>query len=780
MPELTFDEFGNPVWTNAQGDRTGTDPEPLAAAIDAMNAIGAPGGIPIPPNPPQFQPGAELPHAPPAQTPENAIMSPDGSMVPVGQPQLTPVGSGVMHTQNTNLDAFGIPLGPEEIEMPPEYVGAGAPRPPTDVLASGAVGAPKKAKPGKVDDVTAANAALDLSILDAADANARAAMGQNEAARQLAERRAGSAEEFAGRQADADTKFQAARAQAQADSDRETAQWMGELESQAKKEPNPQRWFAQKSTFGKAMFLLSLAFGTKAAASAPGVQNVGLAMWKEEMDRDVGEQRARLAREMEVLRTKGQVMDRRTAQRMANIKDDHSIRAGQLLALEKAALERANAPGSADDQQAMLQAHSWLAQQRMSVAATRSQQAYQSKEAKLGRAHAAWMQANAQAFQAEQKGLDRIQEALMKNMEISGKVAAAGVTAQGNEMTFDPQYSGIAVTRKVNGKMVAEPLTVSKEQHAEMLQLSQPPQRAIADLLVIKKAMQDGSFVSRVAGADPELTAALNRSAYQTAKINDPKGIVTNADFANGMKTSIGFDMSTVAGRALAEAKMAASGRDIADSIDKEINRLEVATTQELNATVDASKLRGGTIAWRAVNRNVQESEPESLDEATARVTGKDTSSGPITSVGQLEEAQKAGKALPAYGKLTERKLGFSPGTSHAAVVKDARDNFAQVSPEKIDELYAGYNEAVGEDKRASVEIYQAAEKAKAAAEAKVEEAKTHLIQETASLREPLTEKLVKEELTRVGLARSAKDPKYVTEVMDAVRAITFPGAKKQ
>lgn len=790
MPEMQFDENGFPIWTNnpVGPDRSGTDPDPVSEAIAAISAIGQPGGIPLPGSLPEMGPGAVPVGEPPAELRANALINPANDALeyppgpqPLNEPQPA-VGTG-MPAGFAPFDASQVVSGPSDAYAAGEITQAPAP--------IGSQRQPKLAKPGRVDPVTAANADVDASQAAAAQAVYDHGVASNVAQRELAERRAASAEAHAAQQAQADQQFQAARAAAQAQSEKETAQWMADMERKAKEEPNPKRWFASQSTASKVLWLMSLAFGTKAAMTAPGVQNIGLAMIKEELDKDMGEQKAQLAREMEVMRTRGSRLDKKQADRMAFLKDDHNIRTGQLLALEKAALERANAPGSADDQAAMAQAHSWLAQQRMGTAAQRAQQAFNAREAQLGRGHAAWMQRNSQQFQAEQNAIAAAERAakdaldrMFKEQEAQSARAAKAAAQGANTFTIG-RDSGIQLV--TGGK--SAPLSINTEGAAgqkraeQVTTLSNAAQEVTAELRIIQDAIKDGSFLERLTGSDANLQAAVTRLGYSKAKENDPRGIVTNADFTAGLVSAMGAKYDTATGRFMYELKQHIGGKDpsaaLAKSIDKELAIVESRTNAKLNSFVPLEERGGGSIVWRAQNRNPAEAQTETLDQREARIRGDLPSDQdgpkPIRSQADLKSATEAAKAgatdaLPHYQRSAD-------GDSNAKYVATAREEFKALSPEKIDSFAEGLLTRVQGDARAMYEIEHEATVAKKAAEAREDRVRAALTVLSASEKRAPTRLEVARELERHQLSKMVEEEAYVTEVLEAVKAVA-PFAK--
>jgi hypothetical protein len=779
MPTMIFDEFGMPVWTNGP-DASGHDPEPIGAAIAAVNSIGTPQNLIVDyrQQPADFQPVGPPPSA---DDPRNFLLNPNDESreYATGPQDPGPVGNMASAISGPS-DAFTAAQGGV-----PQSAPSAAPVP-----ASSPVPGVKPAKAGKMDPLAAANAQVDNATVQVAQAQIDVGLAANEAARALAERRAMAQDDHAARNAQSDAQFQAARDRAQQDADAETAKWMADLEAKAKEEPNPKRWFANQSSFGKVMWLASLAFGTKAAASAPGVQNIGLAMMREEMDKDMSEQKARLARELDAVKQRGGVIDKKQAQRLAFLKDDHSIRAGQLLALEKASMERANAPGAADDQMAFMAAHKYLSEQRLATAATRATQAYQSREAQLTRGHAAAMQRNAQAFEREQNQLNRdehaAKDALDRAFQLQ-KESAAGIKAgkdlASKQQTFDPESTGLTTK---DGKPVTMAVTDDKksERYSHVNTLADTAQKVNAELDLVRKANEDGTLMSRLLNGDTELAGAVTRLGYSAAKDNDPRGIVTDADFANGIKSALGLRMDTATGRFSVEINAAAMGKAgtkeyVREALTKASSRLEARTNASINAAVPVEE-GGGQLVWRAKNRNSVDAQTETLAQQEARVTGKsDTDADRFIPSGrgapELENAddlKRARAAAEAGATNALPKYTRDPqGKSRGDVVTEAVKTFETLAPDKIDTLSRGYLDLAQGDRRAVLEIEDAAQAARTKAKEREDKVIDTLARSGLGQVMPSRED-VAEQLTRSGLGRMKEDETYVTQVLEAVEAI--------
>lgn len=765
MPTLMFDDFGMPVWTE--------DPAaPVDAAQTALDVTGVDGGIPLPSPVPLPSPGL-----PPGDSRADALMVPSvgpGTELsyPEGPAPLAAPGGAHPWAQNLSPDQAGGGLtdfrAADVISAPEPAAPAPAVQSPATPSTSGS-----SAKAGRVDPVVAATAEVDRSQLDAAELEYRRAEAANAAAADLANRRAAVQEEYAVRQAKADTDFQAARNAAQADADRETAQWMINLEEQAQKEPNPKRWWGNQSGFGKVMWLLSLAFGTKAAATAPGVQNIGLAMITEEMNRDMADQRARLAREMETAKLKGTVLDRRHAQRLETLRDDHSIRAGQLLALEKATMERANAPGSAEDRAAMAAANAWLGQQRLLTAQTRRAESIQAREAQLQRGHAMAMQRERQAFEAVQNTLNRKQAYDLATIAAGSKAASDQAEARGNTFTF-PKASGIQM--KGGGLLSLNTKgTTNAETQKAVLSVAQAATEEHNNLRIIGDALKDRSFYDRLTKNDMQLQRAIVRLAYATAKGMDPGGRVTDTDYANGLLAGLGV-VPDGKGGVIFTMKAALHGEDaaktISKGIDAAINNVRTTTNQKLNAMVDASA-GGGNIVWSPPNTVPEEEAPTTNAQREAQWTG------------QQAEAVAAPTTVKEYRERAARQAAGEENALPPLSPKDAgtveafRAEVSGSGPERIDRLRQG---ALGKSGslQAQLAMDVAAEDAVAAAKAVEKDIRTAMQYELVTQHHIPTRNEVRDIIREHGLPKEANNPEYIDATMKALRALPeYEGLKK-
>lgn len=810
MPEMTLDEYGNPVWNDTSlGSDTGPEVDPIAQALQAVAGIGTPGGAPLPTNPPEWSPGSSPQGGPP--DPNAYLINPadEGRDFPseaaIDLPQV-----GGYHPWATNLSgnegalpmgdiasaasgpsdayqqAHGLPVADQAAQALNAVSPPSTTTPQSSGKAGGAIPAPK------LDAVGQANALVDQQQATAAEAMANQAIVANEAQRQLIDRRGQVLDEYAAKSAAADQSYQAARDAAQKASDQETAVWMQQMEAEAKKEPNPKRWFSNASTPSKILWLAGLAFGTKAAATAPGVKNVALQMMKETMEQDMQIQKEAAARRMGLLKIKGQQIEKRGERALANNADDHTIRMGQLMALGKASMERAGAPGSADDQSAFAAANTWFQEQKLATAGTRATQAYQTRERRLAEAHSSYQARLAREQQDKWKTIERndqiVKDTLARLDKYNladqalavkyGPQAAENARAEkmANYVGFSPKASGIMVVNDggtqdgkpyqrigPDGKPIdASTLTVpAGERHKEFNDVSQAGQRVVADLDIIEKALADGSFTQKIMlGNDPRLMSAVSQLGYNEAKALDPGGRVTDADFANGIKSALGVEFDTVTGKIktsvfVGQDDMLAGIRAIKD---KTIAR----TTQALNATLDATEYPGARIDWRPAKLNADEkpSGPRSLAQSDASL-GIDTSVGPVTSPKDLarrQEAEKAGQpALPPYRG------------NNAAYVRSAKDELTGRSVESVEKARTKMTQAVEGDTRAIYEVDQAAEKAKARA-AEIEDAiKVALTRDIVGKNKAPTREDVTKLVDRKGLTKASTDAAYMDELMQYV-----------
>jgi hypothetical protein len=246
-------------------------------------------------------------------------------------------------------------------------------------------------QPG-ASDVEGWSAREGHDLRGAAEAKAQEAAAAHAAAQELAQRTADAHLTAADEMSAANNAHQVARKAEEARIDADMAAWHQEYAQKAAQEPNPDRWWDNRSDLGKALWGLGMVFGAGYVALTPGAQNVALGMAMDAIKQDVAIQKERLARELEASKMKGAIIEKRGARNLTDLADDHTMVLGRLEVLRQAHIARAAAPGAAGLKAGLAQAESWFANEVMRVSAARRNDAIQISQADLGRRHATTMQ----------------------------------------------------------------------------------------------------------------------------------------------------------------------------------------------------------------------------------------------------------------------------------------------------------------------------------------------------------------------------------------------------
>ena len=182
--------------------------------------------------------------------------------------------------------------------------------------------------------------------------------------------KATAAEKYAADLTKANQDYETRREAAHKAAAAETAAWMQDLDHKAAEEPSPGRWWENTSNFGKAMWLASLAFGSAAVAHG-AKSNVALDMMDEVIKEDIQSQKDRIARQMDTLRQRGQVMREDQKERLSDLTDDHTMAVSRYNAILQAAQARAEVTNSKDEASALAKVRT-LMDTRKAAAATES------------------------------------------------------------------------------------------------------------------------------------------------------------------------------------------------------------------------------------------------------------------------------------------------------------------------------------------------------------------------------------------------------------------------
>lgn len=737
MADLSVDEFGLPNWEAAgagsgslMNDSAGPQPTPEEMALAAIQnrfdqtAVTPMPALPLMPAVPPIG-GAGMPQP---GNPDAAMMSPDGGMVlppglappgmtppmggPPGQPMMAPPEAQPSNpnfgqTAGLPVDPYALPPGmnPSAKPMDP-YAGPRQPGPP---------GSLAPVRPG---DINAAGKQQEQAISEAMVSGMAHTDAQLDAQSALALRKAGVINAHAEGQLQADTAFAVARQVARKDAERDTAQWMAQMEKKAREEPAPSRWFESQNSFGKIMWTLSLAFGAIAQSKAPGMKNVALEMITAEIDADMGRQKAKLERQMEVMKKKGANIDQKLQNRLADAKDDHTLLSSRLLMIQNSALERANAPGAADQKAAWMGAAKWAAEKRLEVAGARVEKTYAQNEGALNR-----QEETRRAVMVDQRSRSI---ALMENqraydlaqMSINAKSAEGTGAKFKDTRVLPPQITGIRVLDAKGQPIQNEAsktggLVVSEKIEKEVISAAHLAQERYATLARVEKELDKDEDWVVLLKRNPRLQADIMKLGYQTAKEADPRGIVTDKDLANGLEMALGGDLSSLSGR-IAAGTFSAGQADLKEIVKTSRRNMPKHMSNMLGAHLDASipGYEGDVrVDWTPKNVEQDEAGTPSPQQTSAKY-GLPSDIKPPLDLKELERAQtleKQGKAaLPPY----------KPGVE--ARVKEVLADLDGLLPGKVTAFAESAKKSLEGDQRAVLEVEQARLK-------QVKVAETHL-----------------------------------------------------
>jgi hypothetical protein len=399
---------------------------PLPGAIDdpvlaALQAAGYPTSPTTPPTPPD---APEAPVAQPVQQLGGTGGGPDvpgqsPSAPPAQPPQPTAVPAAMQPTTN-QPGAPTVPVTP-----------TGKP------LASGDVAGATKEQNAALADETNRVVATELAKTDAlaAHANSRATIYEGHATAQAL----------------VDQQYEKARQAARNDANAETAAWQRDLDKKVSEEPVAGRWWNSQTKFGQVMYLLSFAFGAMAQAKNPNLKNIALEMITKETESDMAEQRDRIKRQIDAMKMKGEIIDKKLQAQIADSKDDHTLLASRLAIVQQAALERANAPGAADQKAAMAAAAEWAGQQRLVIAGSRADRTYAEREGGLNRDAE-----NARALLTDKRDRDLKAAEIQKDYDLARIQASVKLSAKDdprikNSVVLNPVTTRIRVVDSTTG-----------------------------------------------------------------------------------------------------------------------------------------------------------------------------------------------------------------------------------------------------------------------------------------------------------------------------------------
>lgn len=579
MPSIedTIAQFYQGAAAQAPADPAGaTSPaDPVGIAIDTLRNFAQPQ--------PQFAPGLiSSPATGPAQAaPAPAPYQPPPNTAPALQPDAT--------TQ-------AAPATP----APPAPSPYALPKPPASL---------DDANRQYAQDVSGAG----QTAADAADAQFNATQDHQSRLADIAQR---SSED----QARLQQQFQVDRQRNEADADMETAAWVQDLQTQAAKEPNPARWWENQSTLGKALWAIGLVFGAANAAITPGAKNVALELVRSSMANDMEEQRQRLGKQLEALKTKGLTMRERQGRLASDLADDRTMGLSRIEAMERAFTARATVPGDLDAQAGKLQAQAAFAQMKLPYIEAQRKELLDAKNAELARRHEMRMLGSRQAFEDAQRiagekyqlGRDAIQHQYKLEESPVSLGAGAGYTPGGPIPTnkdgvpiYAELQSGINAPsaglvlkgpdgKPANGAGVIRVRPDDKKEAGHVIETANIRYTATQSLLDLLEGTDPG-LLEGVAGVmDPQLQSRIKELGYAIATSHDKR--VTNADFSNGVEEGMGFDPN---GNWLSRGKFTISVDAIKQKLRDDLNAMPKKVSESMRQYNDAAINGQGTeIVW--------------------------------------------------------------------------------------------------------------------------------------------------------------------------------------
>lgn len=358
--------------------------------------------------------------------------------------------------------------------------------------------------PGSLDNPNIALANEGIAAHN--EANAKTASD-----RDLAQRRVQADTDYATGLQKAQIDYQHQRAMAEASANQETQAWLQKYETMAAQEPNPHRWWDNESGLGKAVWLLGLAFSSAHAAITPGARDVALDMIQREIDQDVQLQKDRLQRSLAAMGTEGKLMQQRHQQNLTDLTDDHTMTLGRLQALHQTMLDKAAVPGDAQAAATMAQANTWLAGKVADTANARAAQTFRAKEAEANRT----LQMNiAKLTDARERAIAAghdVTELAGGTIRAGVATAAAQAKGQGDQVRISPAAGFVVMDDKTGKPLNGDGgLYVDKSMKPDQLATAEAgANQKLADLQKARDALANASTAQLMAGAVPELNAAM-------------------------------------------------------------------------------------------------------------------------------------------------------------------------------------------------------------------------------------------------------------------------------
>lgn len=491
-------------------------PDPVGAAIATLQQVGAAAPMPqAPPMPPPMPVGPAAPEPPPMAIP--------GQSGPVTDPSQV--------------------QGPAPAQPP-----APPPAPPNPVMT------PLTA-PGSVEQGTQQ---VQAAVMETGQAMGDAAMAQQAAQRATLARQATAVEDAAFLREELVKGTQIERQKNEAAADLETASWIQELQDQAAREPNPNRWWQNQSRLGKALWAIGMFAGAIYKAQTPGAQNVALEMVRQELAQDMEEQRQRMARQLNSLKAKGEVMRDKHARLATDLKDDYAMGLGRIDALERAFMARAVVPGDLDAAAARAQVHLAFQQlklpyvegfrkERVEERNAATMRNFQASQAAADRAFRKQQQEDEQAFTLQRDEKQHQYRLAESPVSVSASYTPGGpipLGKDGRALYSELQGKGLVLKgpdgKPANGNGLIRVHPEDFKEASEVVTKANDRYTQMQELVELLDANGFGTTEFVFGNLDPAIQARINKLGYAIAKEHDPR--ITNQDFSKGIEQAMGFD----------------------------------------------------------------------------------------------------------------------------------------------------------------------------------------------------------------------------------------------
>lgn len=554
----------------------------------------------------------------------------------------------------------------------------GTPQPPG--APGGGTGAPGPRKPLNAED------AADQDVTNAFGATAKsadqAAVLKNQAERDRLNAQADAMVQGNTKIAADDTAYYKARMANEAAADLETKQWMQDLDKKSKEEPNPHRWWDNTSSFGKAMWLASLAFSTMGQAKVGG-KNIAGEMMSSEIDADIARQKDSLTRQIDAMKLKGQEIDKTSARKLADLQDVHAARVTRLMSLQQAMVLRAGAPGSTDDKAAVANANAELGKLAISEAQKKRELISGERQKTLDRQHEDYRaantinaennrQTNSIGAENERHTEDRIDKYNLAGIKFGEKLEGAGADKEHKD--YIPLSPAAQIYRlDANGNKVLdesgqpEPVRIHKDAFKDV-----GPEAVNATALAnglhgLRDQMADSTTRGRLLKNDVALNSAVK-------SVLDPQikamGLRPGAEtYKNVSEQILGEDYDSFMSR------LKSNPDDVVQVLDQKIRDLPGDIQHKLAVVSDLRE--GESIGFGLPDTTGKKPTAPSPEDEQQRATGKAPAqlhlSGPDDFTGAAKYGDQIKDQLPTdLHKTVVEALGHFEAQNPSAVVGDA------------------------------------------------------------------------------------------------------------